>query len=383
MDLWTQFLNILSQVITPTWNDLLQYMPLLFIGLIVLSIAAVARSWRRNAAINRPRVPAPAMAGAPPPGVHLPGPSPWPFVLPIGALLIFVSLALPTAGLPVNPLLFGLGLAVAAAGAVGWYRDANREWRRVEVGAHGAGTYGAVAARAHPGGVLAASVGESANLHEPPPGVHLPGPSPWPFFAPIGLMFVFMGFVFGPWLILGGLIMSIIAVAGWYRDAGSEYRQVEAGHLPEPRTRDPEKAFPKRLLPIYAAVAAFTLFVTLLPYLLSFLPGSAANPQPSGRPVVPVTTTPMISASSAVSFDQSDVVVAAAKPLTLTFDNKQAGVPHNVAIFDGPGEAKSLFAGEIVTGPKQVVYNVPALPAGSYYFVCQVHANMHGTITAK
>jgi plastocyanin len=383
MDLWTQFLNILSQVITPNWNDLLQYMPLLFIGLIVLSIAAVLRSWRRNAEINRPRVPLPAMGGAPPPGVHLPGPSPWPFVLPIGALLIFVSVALPAAGLPVNPALLVLGLAVAAAGAVGWYRDANREWRRVEVGAHGAGAYGALPAGAHPGGVLAASISEPADLREPPPGVHLPGPSPWPFFAPIGLMFVFMGFVFGPWLILGGLIMSLIAVAGWYRDAGSEYRQVEAGHLPEPRTRDPEKAFPKRLLPIYTGVAAFTLFVTLLPFLLSMLPGSSAAPEASGGPSVPVTTTPMISASSAVSFDQSDVVVAAAKPLTLTFDNKQAGVPHNVAIFDGPSEAKSLFAGEIVTGPKQVVYNVPALPAGSYYFVCQVHANMHGTITAK
>jgi len=195
-------------------------------------------------------------------------------------------------------------------------------------------------------------------------------------------MFVFLGFVFGPWLILGGAIMSLIAVAGWYRDAGFEYRQVEEGHLPEPRTRDPERAIPKRLLPIYAGVAAFALFLTLLPFLLTFLPGSAsASPQPSGGGAA--TTTPLISASSAASFDQSAIVVAAGKPLTLTFDNKNAGVPHNVAIFDGPGEAKNLFAGEIVTGPKQVVYNVPPLPAGSYYFVCQVHANMHGTITAK
>lgn len=385
MDLWTQFLNILSQVIMPNWNDLLQYMPLLFVGLILLSGAALARTWQHNAAINRPRVPAPVMSGAtlPPPGVHLPGPSPWPFVLPIGALLIFVSVALPTGGLPVNPVLLVLGLAVAAAGAVGWYRDANREWRRVEVGAHGAGAYGALDAGVYPGGVLPATVSEPAELHEPPPGVHLPGPSPWPFLAPIGLMFVFMGFVFGPWLIVGGLIMSVIAVAGWYRDAGNEYRQVEEGHLPEPATRDPEKAFPKRLLPIYAGVAAITIFLTLLPYLLSFLPASAASPQASGGPVVPVTTAPIISASSAASFEQSEVVVAAGKPLTLTFDNKNTGVPHNVAIYDGPSLGKTLFAGEIVTGPKQIVYNVPALPAGSYYFNCQVHANMHGTITAK
>jgi len=243
--------------------------------------------------------------------------------------------------------------------------------------------YGAVGAGVHPGGVLPATVSEPADIHEPPPGVHLPGPSPWPFFAPIGLMFVFMGFVFGPWLILGGLIMSVIAVAGWYRDAGSEYRQVEEGHLPEPRTRDPEKAFPKQLLRVYAGVAAITLFLTLLPFLLSFLPRSTAAPGASAGTPVAATTTPVISASSAVSFDQSEIVVAAGKPLTLTFDNKNAGVPHNVAIYDGPAEARNLFKGEIVTGPKQVIYNVPPLPAGSYYFVCQVHANMHGTITAK
>ena len=196
-------------------------------------------------------------------------------------------------------------------------------------------------------------------------------------------MFVFIGLVFGPWLILGGLIMAGIAVAGWYRDAGYEFKQVDQGHAPEPHTRDPERAFPKRLIPIYGGVAAFALVVTLLPFLLTFLPaGASGSPQPSGGGGAP-TTTPTISASSAISFDQSEVAVAAGKPLTLTFDNKNAGVPHNVAIFDGPAEAKNLFKGEIVTGPTTVVYNVPPLPAGSYYFVCSVHANMHGTITAR
>ena len=266
------------------------------------------------------------MAGAPPAGVHLPGPSPWPFVLPIGGAADLRERRAAggrSSGQPGPARRWGsrwpppvpsAGTATRTGNGAGW-----------SVGAHGAGAYGALRGRRL---IREARwlppIGEPADLHEPPPGVHLPGPSPWPFFAPIGLMFVFMGFVFGPWLILGGLIMSVIAVAGWYRDAGSEYRQVEAGHLPEPRTRDPEKAFPKRLLPIYAGVAAFTLFVTLLPFLLSFLPGSSAAPAASGGPPVPVTTTPMISASSAVSFDQSAVVVAAAKPLTLDV-RQQAG----------------------------------------------------------
>ena len=50
-------------------------------------------------------------------------------------------------------------------------------------------------------------------------------------------------------------------------------------------------------------------------------------------------------------------------------------------IKDASGTA--VFKGEIVTGPKVVVYDVPALPAGSYTFVCTVHPNMTGTITAQ
>ena len=41
-----------------------------------------------------------------------------------------------------------------------------------------------------------------------------------------------------------------------------------------------------------------------------------------------------------------------------------------------------MFKGELVTGPAVVVYDVPALPAGQYSFVCTVHPNMTGTLTA-
>ena len=41
----------------------------------------------------------------------------------------------------------------------------------------------------------------------------------------------------------------------------------------------------------------------------------------------------------------------------------------------------SLFKGEIVTGPVAVDYQVPALAAGTYQFVCTVHPNMIGTLT--
>ena len=42
----------------------------------------------------------------------------------------------------------------------------------------------------------------------------------------------------------------------------------------------------------------------------------------------------------------------------------------------------SVFKGEIVSSTK-VTYKVPALPAGTYGFICEVHPDMKGTITAQ
>lgn len=366
MDPWTQFLNIVAQVVTPTWNDLLQYMPLLLLGLLGLFVLRLAWVWQRNAALNRSRVPRVVTAGPAPAGVHLPGPSIWPFIVPIGGALMLLGLVLHPEGSVVNPLLLGAGLAVGIVGAIGWYRDAGREWRRAETGREAVGV---------------AAIPARVEVRSPPPGVHLPGPSPWPFFAPIALFFIFGGLVFGPWLIAGGLVMGVIAAFGWYLDAGREYRQVEAGHPVEPRTRDPERAFPKQLVPIYLGVAGLTVFITLLPWLLTFLPSAASG----GAGVGPgaATTTPTISASSAVSFDTSQVVVVAGQPITLTFNNKNAGVPHNVAIYDSSAHTRTLFTGQIVTGPGTATYSVPALPPGTYYFQCNIHPNMNGAWIAK
>jgi plastocyanin len=366
MDLWTQFLELLSQVITPLWGDLLQYTPLLLLGLIGLVVAILAWSWQRNAAVNRSRVPRPVLAGGAPGGVHLPSPSIWPFVVPIGLFLVFLSLIFAGEGQAIQPLLAGIGLLIAAAGAFGWFLDAGREYTRLE--AHDQHL------------VLVPETEGREAIRTPPPGVHLPGPSAWPFLAPIGLFFAFAGLIFGPALIVGGLLMAIIAAVGWIGDAGREYRQTDAGHAPEPATHDPEAAFPKRLGPVYFGVGAAAIVLTLLPWLIGLLPGMPEPAPPGPEP----TTTPMVSASSVLSFDQTLIVVVADQPITLTFDNRQAGVQHNVAIYDTPARGTTFFQGEIVQGPTKVVYQIPPLPAGEYTFLCDVHpATMIGRLISR
>jgi hypothetical protein len=53
-----------------------------------------------------------------------------------------------------------------------------------------------------------------------------------------------------------------------------------------------------------------------------------------------------------------------------------------VAIYTDDSATESLFVGDLVDGPKTVTYDVPALDPGSYYFRCDVHPQMNGTLEA-
>jgi len=79
-------------------------------------------------------------------------------------------------------------------------------------------------------------------------------------------------------------------------------------------------------------------------------------------------------------FHEPTITIPAGKPFTLALDNRDT-LPHNVVLEDASG--KKVFEGDTVTGPVVKVYDVSAIPAGTYKFVCAVHPNMTGTATAK
>jgi plastocyanin len=105
---------------------------------------------------------------------------------------------------------------------------------------------------------------------------------------------------------------------------------------------------------------------------------SAADPSAPAAPADP--NAPAVSAN-ALKFDKADVAVPAGKAFQLTFTNQESA-PHNVAIYTDSSAATNLFRGEIFSSGSKV-YDVPALAAGSYFFRCDVHPDMQGTITAK
>ncbi|HET7726274.1 MAG TPA: cytochrome c oxidase subunit II [Candidatus Limnocylindrales bacterium] len=82
-----------------------------------------------------------------------------------------------------------------------------------------------------------------------------------------------------------------------------------------------------------------------------------------------------------IAFTSGELRAPADTPFTIRFVNEDDGVPHNVEVKDAGGA--SLFQGEIFNGNDQRDYQVPALPAGEYEFLCTVHPNMTGTLIAE
>jgi plastocyanin len=88
-------------------------------------------------------------------------------------------------------------------------------------------------------------------------------------------------------------------------------------------------------------------------------------------------------AAANIEFDTDTIELPADAPAPITFDNQDAGTPHNIAIYTDDTLDESLFVGEIVTGPVTTVYEVPPLPEGEFYFHCDVHPNMSGTVVVS
>ena len=98
--------------------------------------------------------------------------------------------------------------------------------------------------------------------------------------------------------------------------------------------------------------------------------GGGADPDPASADVT-VTSVDMV-------FDPGTVNAPAGEAFTLALVNDDA-MPHNVAIYTDRSRSEKLFEGEMVTDGT-IVYEIPALDAGEYFFDCSLHPNMTGTI---
>jgi plastocyanin len=121
----------------------------------------------------------------------------------------------------------------------------------------------------------------------------------------------------------------------------------------------------------------------------------SATPLPATTSAPPATSSPLCTASGTTlqissgqpspSYDKDCLAAPANTAFEIDFDNKDPGVQHNVSIYTNAGASTVLLKGKIITGPKKITYDVKALPAGSYYFRCDVHpfGSMKGTFVVS
>jgi plastocyanin len=189
--------------------------------------------------------------------------------------------------------------------------------------------------------------------------------------------------------ILSAIGVLVIAALAMYRMARPFYRRV--GFVARAMEGGSEAVTEEQFTDILRSRRPWTIAwigfgaLAIILYLMVFKPplGQGGGPVVSGSKgatCAPAGTTLNVVAKN-LSFGVKCLAAPAGQAFTIDFDN-QDGAPHNVALYTDSSRSKPLFVGDRVDGPKKVIYQVPAITAGTYYFVCDFHLFMNGTFIA-
>jgi plastocyanin len=368
-ELWSGIISFSQQYVVPDWGSLIALLPVFLLIPVVLYVTWTMYRYATAAPTRRGKRRLPPAAPA---GIHMPGPS---FAPVLGALGAFFLVF----GFVVGGLWMAIGGIILAVTLLYWGREALRDYDHMPAAA--------ATEQSAPVGMLPARAGT------PPPGVHIPPPSFRPILLSLSMTMLVAGLIIGGWALAFGVIALALTLVGWLRDSRAEYRAVAAADTTGHLDLGGAPAWPKATFAALAVLVAIGLLFTsgLLPNSRSGGAAAGATTAPGAGGgttggVTPASTGPSLPAADAVvtaegtAFTTPVVTVPAGKAFTIAFDNRDQA-PHNVSISDAAG--KQVFKGEIVTGPKVTVYDVPAIQAGTYPFVCSVHPNMTGSITAQ
>jgi cytochrome c oxidase subunit II len=102
-------------------------------------------------------------------------------------------------------------------------------------------------------------------------------------------------------------------------------------------------------------------------------PPTSSPTTPGASPTTPAAVTIDLTAQN-IAFDKTTITVKAGSQVTINFNNKDSGMPHNFAVYTDQNATQTIFKGNIITGPATATYTftAPANP-GTYFFRCDVH----------
>ncbi len=99
---------------------------------------------------------------------------------------------------------------------------------------------------------------------------------------------------------------------------------------------------------------------------------------PPGGPLI----TTVVARNS--QFDKRSLVASAGMPVTVTLDNQDAGVLHNIAFYTNRQATTQIAVGDVFPGIESRDLNFTAPGAtGDFFFRCDVHPEMQGTFSVR
>ncbi len=258
----------------------------------------------------------------------------------------------------------------------------------------------------------------------PPPAVRavavrpLPGGGGWPILGGLSVALVMLGLVEHSLITWGGVLLAMVAGAGWLARAASETtgRQISLLPLGLPvlglATIASVMYFMSRILLYVTETASwvFALFVAVV--IMAGATVAALRPHISGRTlasVLAVGSLLMVGGgvyaaaqgerhievhseehageaglvqvkADNLAFASDTITLKADTEVEIRFDNNDRDVQHNITII-GQDPSRPVFRGQLVTGVATATYSFHAPPAGEYRFQCDVHpGQMKGTV---
>lgn len=79
-----------------------------------------------------------------------------------------------------------------------------------------------------------------------------------------------------------------------------------------------------------------------------------------------------------LAFDATTIVAPAGEAFSTTLVNDDSA-PHNLSVYVEEG-GTTVVQGDVINGGETTTVEVPSLDAGEYFFVCDLHTNMKGTV---
>ena len=110
-------------------------------------------------------------------------------------------------------------------------------------------------------------------------------------------------------------------------------------------------------------------------------PSSAPSDDNTAGGTVSVVDGAVDISAADLAFDANVIQATAGEAFTVSFTNDD-GVPHNFSVYTEEG-GDAIATGNIINEGETDEVAIDALEAGEYYFVCDLHPEMNGTIVVE